>query len=175
LPAEPTTAAEVLDRSQIEWAALQDLVSRLSDAELTRPGPETWAIKDHLAHIAEWERACTAVLAHRPQAEGFRLSESEYSSLDIDALNAVLYERHRSLPVGDVKAMANAAHADMLAALSHLDDADLRKRVGEYGMTSNPDRTLLEKIAGDTYEHYAEHTVWISELLQAFVAGDSAG
>jgi hypothetical protein len=172
LPAEPTSAAEVLERTQIEWAALQDVVSRLADEQLTAPGPEEWAVKDHLAHIAEWERACTAVLTRRPQAEGFRLSPSEYAGLDIDALNAILYERHRSSSVGEIKALANAAHADMVAALSRLADADLRQRVGEYGMSTNPDRTLLEKIAGDTYEHYAEHAGWIKQLLQTLVSGD---
>jgi hypothetical protein len=167
LPAEPTTVAEVLDRTQIQWAALQDVVSRLSDSQLTAPGPEVWSVKDHLAHIAEWERGCTAVLGHHPQWEGFRLSAAEYEGLDIDALNAILFERHRSLAVGEVKAMANAAHAEMLTALSHVSDADLQRRVGDYGMVRNPDRTLLEKIAGDTYEHYAEHAGWINELLAA--------
>lgn len=167
MPAEPTTVAEVVDRTQIEWAALQDHVSRLSEAQLVAPGPEVWSVKDHLAHIAEWERACTAVLARRPQWESFGLTASEYEGLDIDALNAVLFERHRLLSVGEVKAMANAAHADMLASLSHLEDADLRKPVGEYGMRTNPERALLEKIAGDTYAHYAEHAGWITKLLAA--------
>lgn len=151
---------------QIEWAALQDVVSRLSDAELSRPGPEGWAVKDHLTHIGEWEHACCAVLAHRPQSEGFRLSQSEYASLELDALNEVLFQRHRAESISDVKAFANAAHAEMLAALSHVTDADLQRRVGDYGMQSNPERPLLEKIAGDTYEHYAEHRGWIAELLR---------
>jgi hypothetical protein len=55
----------------------------------------------------------------------------------------------------------------MVTALSHLEDGDLRRSVSDYGMTTNPDRQLIEKIAGDTYEHYAEHTVWIKELLSA--------
>jgi hypothetical protein len=167
LHAEPTTAAEVLDRVQISWAALQDVVSRLSSDQLSTPGPETWSVKDHLAHIAEWERACTAVLNHQPQWEGFRLEPKVYASLELDPLNEVLYERNRGLSIGEVKAMANAAHAEMVAALSGLGDADLKRPVGEYGMTTNPERPLLEKIAGDTYAHYAEHTGWISELLRA--------
>jgi len=128
-------------------------------------------VKDHLAHIAEWERACTAVLGHRPQWEGFGLTASEYEGLDVDGLNAVLYARHRLVSLGEVKASANAAHADMLAALSHLSDADLQRPVGEYGMATNPDRRLLEKIAGDTYEHYAEHAGWIQELLSSASPG----
>ena len=170
MPAEPTTIAQVLDRTQVEWAALQDVVSRLSDSQLTAPGPEVWSVKDHLAHIAEWERACTAVLQHRPQWEGFGLSAAEYEGADVDALNAILYERHRSVPVGHVKGMANAAHAEMLAALARLSDADLQRPVGDYGMATNPDRALLEKIAGDTYAHYAEHAGWITELLETLAA-----
>jgi uncharacterized damage-inducible protein DinB len=167
LPAEPTSVSSLLDRVRIDWAGLQDVISRLSDEELTSPGGEGWSVKDHLAHIAEWERACTAVLAHRPQSSGFGLDDSVYAGLaDIDALNDLLYQRHRSRSIGEVKALANAAHADMLAALSHLQDADLQRPVGEYGMGTNPDRPLLEKIAGDTYAHYAEHTGWITDLLK---------
>jgi uncharacterized damage-inducible protein DinB len=169
LPAEPSSVSEVLDRTRIEWAALQDVVSRLSDAELASPGPEEWAVKDHLAHIAEWERGCTAVLEHRPQWQGFQLAEADYTTLDtdIDALNAVLYARHRDESITDVKSLGNAAHADILAALSHLSDADLQRPVADFGMLTNPERKLLEKIAGDTYEHYAEHTTWIGELLRS--------
>ena len=156
----------MLDRVQIDWAALEYLVSGLSDTELSRPGPEVWSVKDHLAHIAEWERGCTAVLGRRPQWEGFLLEESAYTGLDIDQLNDMLYQRHRASSVAEVKALANTAHADIVAAISHLTDADLRRTVGEYGMMTNQDRSLLEKIAGDTYEHYAEHAEWIKGLLR---------
>jgi hypothetical protein len=165
LPAEPSTVAQLLERIQIDWAALEFVVGGLSAAELTAPGPEVWSVKDHLAHIAEWERGCTAVLGRRPQWEGFLLEESVYTGMDLDGLNDILYQRHRSDSIEDVKAMANAAHADMVAAISHLADTDLQRPVGEYSMSSNPDRLLLEKIAGDTYEHYAEHAGWIKALL----------
>jgi hypothetical protein len=167
LPADPATIGELLDRVQIEWAALQFVVGGLSESELTAPGPEEWSVKDHLGHIAEWERGCTAVLERRPQWEGFRLDEAAYTGLELDPLNDILYQRHRSDSVSEVKALRNAAHADIVAAVSHLADADLRRPVGEYGMGSNPDRLLLEKIAGDTYEHYAEHAGWIKALLDA--------
>jgi hypothetical protein len=165
LPAEPSTISELLDRVQIDWAALGHVVSGLSDAELIAPGPEVWSVNDHLAHIAEWERGCTAVLGQRPQWEGFRLEQSRYAGLDIDGLNEVLYQRHRGSSVEAVKSLATTAHADIVAAISRLADADLRRTVGEYGMMTNQERSLLEKIAGDTYEHYAEHAGWIKALL----------
>jgi hypothetical protein len=166
LPAEPSTIAELLERIHVDWAALEFVVGGLSETELTAPGPEVWSVKDHLAHIAEWEHGCTAVLGHRPQWEGFRLEESAYTGLDLDSLNDVLYQRHRGSSVGEVKSLANAAHADIEVAISHLADADLRRPVGEYGLGTNPERLVLEKIAGDTYEHYAEHAEWIKALLR---------
>src|SRR5262245_49013444 len=97
LPTEPTSTAQVLERIQTEWAALQSVVSGLSEAALTSVGPEGWAVKDHVAHIAEWERGCTGVLAHRPQAEAFGLDAQAYAEMrDVDQLNDVLYRRHRS-------------------------------------------------------------------------------
>ena len=67
---EPRTAAELIDRVQIEWAALEYTVAGLSLQQLITPGPQGWSVKDHLVHIAEWEAATDAVLARRPQHEG---------------------------------------------------------------------------------------------------------
>src|SRR5439155_13508367 len=58
---EPRTAAELIDRVQIEWAALEYTVAGLSLQQLIRPGPQGWSVKDHLVHIAEWEAATDAV------------------------------------------------------------------------------------------------------------------
>lgn len=124
-------------------------------------------MKDHLAHIAEWERACAAVLDRRPQYEGFALDPATYENLELDPLNEILYERNRELPVGEVKDMARRAHADIIASLSRLSDVDVAKSIAEYGANPTDDRPLLGKIAGDTHGHYAEHTVWIGELLTA--------
>lgn len=157
----------MLDRVHADWAALEDLIAPLSDAEWTTSGPEVWSVKDHLAHIAEWERACAAVLDRRPQYEGFALDPSRYAELELDPLNEVLYQRNRDLSIGDVKDMARRAHADIIALLSRLSDADVGKSIAEYGADATDNRPLLAKIAGDTYGHYAEHVPWIRELLAA--------
>jgi hypothetical protein len=117
-------------------------------------------VKDHIAHIAEWERACTAVLQHRPQFEGLP------SDIDLDPLNDILFQRHRAESISEVKHFAARAHADFLAEVAHLNDEDLQCAVGAYGMSTNPERRLIEKIAGDSYAHYAEHATWITEGLQ---------
>jgi len=155
----------LIDRVQIEWAALEYTVAGLSLQQLITPGPQGWSVKDHLVHIAEWEAATDAVLARRPQHEGFSLPAD--LPTDIDALNDVLYQRSRDLPIDEVQAKARRIHAETIAALGRLSDADLRSTIAEYGADPTDNRSLLAKIACDTYGHYAEHVVWIKELLTA--------
>ena len=161
----PESATEVIDRVQIEWAALEDVVSRLSVVQLSAPGPEGWAVRDHLAHIGEWERALAAVLAGRPQHEGFGLPSPKPEA--IDELNDVLYRRHRDEPIAEVQAFARRAHADLLAVLHQLTDADLPKTVADLGGDASDTQTVADRIAGDSYAHYREHVVWINALLAA--------
>jgi DinB superfamily len=162
---EPRTAADLIDRVQTEWAALEYLVAGLSLPQLITPGPQGWSVKDHLVHIAEWEAATGAVLARRPQHEGFRLAPP--LPADIDALNDLLFQRSRDVPIDEVQANGRRVHAEIIAALGRLTDADVRSTIAEYGANPTDDRPLLQKMAGDTYLHYAEHVGWIKELLAA--------
>ena len=156
-----------MDRVQINWAALEYAVASLTAAQLVSPGPEGWSVKDHLMHIADWEKAVTAVLRHRPQHEGFALNEATFLGLadDLDGLNDILFRRSQAVSIEEVNARRRRAHAEVLAALAVLTDADLQKNIADYGGNPTNPRRLLDKIAGDTYAHYAEHTVWIAELL----------
>jgi hypothetical protein len=162
---EPRITADLIDRVQLEWAALEYIVAGLSLPQLTTPGPQGWSVKDHLVHIAEWEAATGAVLARRPQHEGFRLAPPLPG--DIDALNDVLFQRSRDLPIDEVQARGRRVHAEIIAALGRLSDADLQSTIAVYGGDPTDNRSLLSKIAGDTYGHYADHVVWIKELLAA--------
>ena len=145
---------------------MEDLIAPLSDAQLTTPGPpDGWAVKDHLVHIADWERATIFVVRRQPQALGLGVDPLPD---DVDALNAVMFERSRTLPLDEVMDRLRATHAELLVALHGLSDADLAKTRAEYGPEpALTDRTVIGKIAGDTYEHYADHVVWIGDLLRA--------
>lgn len=163
----PATRDALLERVRAAWATLEERLSGLSTAQLEGLGPEGWSIKDHLAHIAEWERATTAVLNRQPQHVAFGFEAARFAELrqDIDALNNALYERSRGLALQAVLDDARATHAKLLAALEHVRDEDLARTVAEYSPTESSEHRPIEKIAGDTYEHYAEHVTWIGELL----------
>ena len=162
-----------MDRVQIDWAALEYAVASLSSAQLLATGPEGWSVKDHLMHIGDWEKAVTAVLRHRPQHDGFALNEATFVGLadDLDGLNDILYRRSKTVSLEEVHAQRRRAHAEILAALERLTDADIAQSIAAYGADSTNTQTntrpLLNKIAGDTYEHYTDHTRWIKALVSA--------
>jgi len=165
----PGDKAELLERIQRARAALEQAVSRFSDAQLVAPGPsEGWSVKDHLAHLSAWEQGLAALLQGRPRYAAMHLDEGTYLSSDADGLNAIICRLNRDRTLAEVLAAFRQAHQDVLAALTRLTDDDLFKTYSHY----QPDEPgedsgepILRWIAGNTYEHYAEHQAWIQELV----------
>ena len=160
--------AAVRERIASEWAALQDVIGRLSEVQLTRPGRDGgWSIKDHVAHITGWEEYLLGVLAHDPAHRAFGLDAATFETLDTDGLNARLYERSRHLPLQEVLVASKRTHQRVLESLAAVSDDDLGKTIAALAGDPSDSRTLVWKVAANTYEHYAEHRGWILEQLEA--------
>ena len=55
---EPRNKAELEASIDHWWDALQAVIGRYTEAELTGPTDAAgWTVKDHLAHLAAWERS----------------------------------------------------------------------------------------------------------------------
>ena len=54
--AAPKTKTQLLASAEKEREALQVLLGGLTREQLLWAGPYGWSAKDHLAHLAEWER-----------------------------------------------------------------------------------------------------------------------
>jgi len=161
----PASKAELIAHIHDEWAALERLVRGLSPAQMTAPGPETWSVKDHLAHLASWQRIL--VMQHlqgRSFAEATGMDEAALAATQgmtaETGLNDYFYRRDKDLLLDDVLAAHAAAHGQVLAALESLPEANLFKPL--YPQTS--DRLLLDYIISDTYWHYWEHRVIIAAI-----------
>ena len=165
--APPETVAEVLDLVETTWEALGTSIAGLAPERQTQPGPQGWSVADHLAHIAEWERATTFVVQRRPQSEAFGIEADTLARLDVDGLNEIVYQRHRGAPLEQVLDLSRRAHAELLEALRGLGDADLQRPMAEFGGAPGDQRALLQKIAEDTYQHYPDHQAWTADLLAA--------
>jgi hypothetical protein len=160
--AQSGTIADVLDRVRSGWSLLAETFAGLDEQELTAPGPEGWSVKDHLVHVSTWERALTTILNGHPQRVAFDLDSDAYDRIDsVDQLNAIIYKRYLERPLDEVLADSEQVHADMVAALERLTDADLDRSVADFGGDADDDRPIRQKIEGDSYEHYTEHVAWL--------------
>jgi hypothetical protein len=164
----PRTVGEVLERVDRNWTALHATFAGLSEPQLCEPGPEGWSVKDHLSHISAWEGALTAVLRGQPQHRAFGIDQTTLERIDsVDQLNALVYQRRRDRALADVLSELQRGHDDVVAELGRLGDSDLDRTIGDFGSDPSDQRPIRQKIAGDSYEHYAEHTGWLRELLAA--------
>lgn len=160
-PALPASRAELLSRINTARGALERAVAALPESRLLAAGADGWSVKDHLAHIAAWERVLNALLHGAPEHEAFGVEAAWLATLDTDGVNAILHERSTSLTPSEVLAEFHAAHAALLTLLDELPEADLHAPLAD-----DDPRPRMQKIAGDTYLHYDEHRTWIAQLLE---------
>ncbi|MEX1252866.1 MAG: ClbS/DfsB family four-helix bundle protein [Dehalococcoidia bacterium] len=163
----PQDKTALIERIEAARAALDETISRLTDAQLVAPGPyEGWSVKDHLAHLAAWERGIAALLRRRPRYEAMGVDERTYLTAGTDGINAAVHEHGKDLSLADVLAEFRQTQQDLLAALT---DADLFKTYSHY-QPNEPGKDsgapIVKWIAGNTYEHYAEHVAWLMEHAQ---------
>jgi Protein of unknown function (DUF1706) len=84
----------------------------------------------------------------------------------IDNVNDAIRKLHETDTAGEALGYFRDSHAQLVAALGKLSDADLQKPYSHY-QPSDPDeqRPVVGWVAGNTYEHYAEHINWNNQLL----------
>jgi uncharacterized damage-inducible protein DinB len=148
-------------------ARLDDIVSPLSEPELTEPGDEGWSVKDHLAHLAAWEESLLALLEGRDRdaALGLPPATLEAGNRDVDWVNARIFEQNQEKPLDQVLEEYRASHARVLAAIGRLSDADLLRPYSSFQPGSEDERPVINWINGDTWEHDDEHLGWITAIL----------
>jgi uncharacterized damage-inducible protein DinB len=94
------TREDVVERSQREFRRLNQVVKRLSPADWRRPVPrpetkDPWTVKDALAHIVYWKEHSARVFRGEKRPPEMR-------GLEVNQINAVIYQRWRSRRPADV-------------------------------------------------------------------------
>ena len=167
---EQISKTELMDRITAGYEALERVLRGLDDAQLSRSGSdEGWAIKDHLFHLAAWERGIAWLLGRRSRTEGMEITSEEWYTLTMDQVNDLVYQRNRERPAAEALAAFREAHREMLDALAPLSDADLQRPYEAYGEGGgrSADRPIIGWIIGDTYAHYEEHLTYLQAILTA--------
>ncbi len=137
---------QVIDKLEQAWKDFQGSFSGLSDAEIVKQGVTgAWSVKDIIAHVSWWEEE---TLKHLPEVlQGIR--PQRYSVLygGIDAFNALMTEKWRSLTLEEVRKQTDETHRKLLEYL---------KAVPEEHFTS--ESRFRRRLRLDTYSHYPIHT-----------------
>ncbi|TMC51358.1 MAG: ClbS/DfsB family four-helix bundle protein [Chloroflexi bacterium] len=160
----PNSVVEPIERS---WKELDSLVESLGPSGLTVTGADGWAVKDHLVHIAAWEHSLLALLegADRRTAMGVA-GEAE----DTDSINAAVWSLHHSKTPEAALAYFRETHSLLMKLLATMSDADLQLSYNHFQpndrRNTDDDRPVVDWVAGNTYEHYAEHTGWINQVVR---------
>jgi hypothetical protein len=160
----PNSVVEPIEKS---WQQLNTLVESLGPHGLAMTGADGWAVKDHLVHLAAWEHSLIALLegADRRTAMGVA-GEAE----DTDSINAAVWSLHQSKTPEQALAYFRDTHAVLVELLGKMSDADLQLSYNHYQpddpRNTDDDRPVRDWVAGNTYEHYAEHTEWINQVLK---------
>ncbi|MBX7250513.1 MAG: ClbS/DfsB family four-helix bundle protein [Candidatus Promineofilum sp.] len=161
---------QLLTRMADAYEAMEGLLATLDDAALSQVTDAAgWAVKDHLFHLAMWERGVAWLLGGRSRNEGMGITDPQWEELTMDEQNNLTYERTRERPAAEALAAFRGAHREMLDALAPLSDEDLQLPYSDFdpAATQGADRPIIGWIIGDTYDHYDEHRGWIEALLRA--------
>ena len=153
---DPQNKTELLARIRAARTELENTISGLDDAALSAPGPEGWAVKDHLAHLAAWSRKVLSNMDGITSPAALGVPEDVYQRGDWVEINEIVRAPDKDRPAADIVAEYRSAHAALLARIEALPEADL------FG----PDDKLRNNIRGNSYDHDHEHQPWIEAVIR---------
>lgn len=124
-----------------------------------------WTVKDHVMHLAVWEKRLAGILTHQkfPEAMGIPL---EVWAQDVNTINAFLQQRDRHLSWEAVMAALQESHSLASQEIAALNDADLLRPFSYYQPDSDYDTPVKEWVMNNTFKHYARHLPWMEEIAK---------
>ena len=146
------TKRELLASIQSERAAFEASLTGLTPEQMTAPGVMgEWSVKDILGHVAMWEARLVTILYSIERGVAPKMLHSQ---VKVDQVNAESFLEQRERPLDRVLEDFHAVHVQLLKRLDALKERDLSAPKRFEWMEGEP---LERLVAGDTFEHYAEH------------------
>lgn len=141
--APPLTMREMFARVEPAFQAFRDAVYRYPAEHMNdRIGDEGWTRKQMLAHIAAWHDLTTDRLIKAGMTGQPVMLDREQEQINAAAARVAIGKT-----AGEVLKDVEATYARLRRQMLRMTDVDLRLGDG----------WAAERIAGNTYEHYAEH------------------
>ena len=150
---------EVIARVKTERSRWSDIIARMDDDMMLKPGVEGhWSVKDILAHVVWYEREIVGVLRARA------FVGSDLWSLPLDERNAGVYEETRNMTLQEVRAESARVFPQLLEQLEALPEDAYGDASCFPGMPAEWEPWFI--IAGNTFNHYPDHTQSLKQLLE---------
>lgn len=146
------------DVMRAEHAHLEALLAGISDERQIQPGVSgAWTVKDMLAHITFWEQR---LIAYVNGARDSLIQPGEDEQQGVDRINAEVFAANRARPLAEVRAAFDSSYQQVLALAESLSADDLANE------------ELSSLFAGDTFEHYREHSAMLKHWQSSSAATD---
>jgi hypothetical protein len=153
-------ATQLAAQIQSTSTELELLILQLNVAQMNQPGAVgDWSVKDVLAHIAFWERYMADIIRAAKSGETPQLDVEDLT----ESRNASVVAQYYLTSLGAVLAAWHAAREELLDQIAGLSEADLND---PQRFPWSEGRTLLERIAGNSYGHEQEHIDQIRAWIQ---------
>jgi uncharacterized protein (TIGR03083 family) len=153
---DPKNKTELLERMRTAREALERTLAGLDEAALAEPGPEGWSVKDHLAHLAAWQRKVLGNMDGRAGYEVLGVPEDIYQRGDWVEINEFVRAPDKDRPAAEVLAEFRRVNQVITQRVAGTPDSQL---FGE-------DDKLLSNISGNTFGHDDEHRPWIETVIK---------
>lgn len=167
---QPITLDAILAPIQSGWDELQAFLSALTYEQVTIPTDAAgWTVKDHLTHLAVWEDSINAMFDGVLRHEHMGVPKALWDANDWDAINEIIRQRYIDMPLRDVAGMFFGIHGKLIDKLKGMTVEELYRPYNVYQPGSSWDVPAVTWVRLDTFEHYAEHTLWMDRIARKYV------
>src|SRR5687768_15407804 len=110
----PLTKTQLMKEIESTWPVLNAALDTLTNEQMTDiRDAEGWAVKDHLTHLAAWERSMVYLFQGKPRHEGLGVDENTYREGSEDEINAAIQRRSKGLAPAEARADLRDAHEQL--------------------------------------------------------------
>ncbi|HEX5334765.1 MAG TPA: ClbS/DfsB family four-helix bundle protein [Propionicimonas sp.] len=150
----PTTRIDLLDASAAGYAMLIGLAESLTPEQAEAEFPfedRDRNVRDVLAHLHEWHVMLLGWYRAGMDGEKPAIPAEGYTWQTLPALNRTIQQKYRDVPLGEVRRLLDASHAEVQELIANQTDPELfeKRRYGWTGTTS-----LGAYLVSSTSSHY---------------------
>lgn len=139
--ARPTTKADLLEASKVQFAKLWSLIDSMSEEEQTATfgfEDRDRNLRDVLVHLYEWHQLLLNWVRANQGGQAQPFLPAPYNWKTYPQMNVQFWEKHQGTPLQEAKGQLRDSHSDVMAMIGGFTDEELftKKHFSWTGTTS---------------------------------------